>query len=422
MKVVQIVADVRDAGMAYEMDVAAQQRLRGYFGQIGACLGDKRQRASFATYALGILGEGERKSCEPIAARACGGDVTRMDAEHNRLLHFLRSSPWDNQSVRLVAAKYAIHALSEREPVTNWVIDDTGFLKQGKHSVGVQRQYTGSAGKTTNCQVGVSLCVATRTAHVPIDFELYLPKSWTEDPCRRAEGKIPEEVIFETKIDLALKMIRRAVSAGLPGEVLLADSAYGESHVFRETVRELGLDYALGIHAPTKVWCLDAAGRRHGEALSVERLAQELGTRAFRRLTWREGTSGKLRSRFCFRRVKVAQDDGIEPAKHEALWLMIEWPEGEPTATKFTLTSLPRRMSKKRIVRTVKERWRTEYAYEELKGELGLDHFEGRSLPGWNHHVTVVLCCYSFVVAERARHFSPSTGGQAQAHALHRAA
>lgn len=399
--------------MAYPMDEAAEQRLRMYFDKIGTCLRDKRQRASFAIYALGILGEGDRKSCEPIAARACG-DPALVDNVHNQLLHFLRTSPWDNRLVRLVAAKYAIDALSAREPVTNWVLDDTGFLKQGEHSVGVQRQYTGSAGKTTNCQIGVSLSVATRTAHVPIDFELYLPKSWTEDAKRRAEAKIPAEVKFETKIDIALKMIERAIAADLPGEVLLADSAYGESHIFRETVRLLGLDYAVGIHGPTKVWLLDAAGRRHGEAVSAEQLGVALGPHAFRRVTWREGTGGKLHSRFCFRRVKIAHDDGIDPAKHEEVWLMLEWPEGEAKPSKFFLTTLPRRMSKKRIVRTVKERWRTEYAYEELKGELGLDHFEGRSFPGWHHHVSVVLSCYAFVVAERARHFPPSARGEAQ--------
>lgn len=403
--------------MAYAMDEAAEQRLRDYFETIGTSLRDKRQRASFAIYALGILGEGDRKSCEPIAARACG-DPARVDNVHNQLLHFLRSSPWEDRPVRLAAARYAIGALNEREAVTTWVLDDTGFLKQGTHSVGVQRQYTGSAGKTTNCQIAVSLSVATRTAHVPIDFELYLPSVWLDDPKRRQEAKIPEEVIFKTKMDLGLGMIERALADGLPGEVLLADSAYGDSHLFRETVRLLGLDYAVGIHAPTKVWVLDAAGRRHGEAVSVEALGQALGRKAFRRVTWRQGTRRRLHSHFCFRRVKVAHEDGLDGVRHEAVWLLMEWPEGETKPTKFVLTTLPRRMSKKRITRIVKERWRTEQAYEELKGELGLDHFEGRSFPGWHHHVTVVLCCYAFVVAERARHFPPSARWQARYDAL----
>jgi SRSO17 transposase len=286
----------------------------------------------------------------------------------------------------------------------------------------VQRQYTGSAGKTTNCQVAVSLSVATRTAHLPIDFELYLPTSWTEYPERRREAKIPEDVAFRTKIELALNMIERAVFAKIPGDVVLSDSAYGESNNFRETVRLLGLDYALGIHGPTKVWVLDAAGRRRGDAVSAEALGQTLGRKAFRKVTWREGTSTKLSSYFCFRRVKVAAADGVDPVRHEEVWLMLEWPKGEDKPTKFALTSLPRRMSKKQIVRTAKERYRTEQAYEELKGELGLDHFEGRSFPGWHHHVTVVLACYAFVIAERSRHFPPSARREEEDHALDRAA
>jgi SRSO17 transposase len=306
--------------------------------------------------------------------------------------------------------------------VTTWVIDDTGFLKQGRCSVGVQRQYTGSAGKVTNCQVAVSLSIATRTEHLPIDFALYLPTDWMEDASRRKVAKVPEEMRFQTKIELALGMIEQAVRDGIPGEIVLADSAYGESHVFRETVRSLGLDYAVGVHAPTKVWCLDARDRRRGEAIGVQALGVDLGPKAFRRITWREGTGGRLSSRFCFRRVKVAHDDGLDPASHEPMWLCLEWPDGEDKPTKFLLTTLPRRMSKKQIVRLAKERWRTERVYEEMKGELGLDHFEGRSYAGWNHHVSVVICCFAFVVAERVQHFPPSTGREDKAGPLEIAA
>jgi SRSO17 transposase len=398
--------------MSYRMDEAAARRLEAYFEQIGTCLRDKRKRASFAMYAFGILGDGERKSAEPIAARACGGSVEECQHAHDKLLHFVGQSRWDDHAVRRIAARYAIEAMSEHEPVTTWIVDDTGFLKQGSHSVGVQRQYTGSAGKITNCQVGVSLSVATRREHVPIDFELYLPESWTEDAERRKEGRIPQEFFFKTKIDLALDMIARAIDDNIPGEVVLADSGYGDSHAFRETVRTLGLDYAVAIHAPTLVWCLDARGRRRGEPLGVQELGMHL---PFRRVTWRDGTGGKLSSRFAVKRVKVAHDDGTAPAAREPQWLVIEWPDGEAKPTKFFLTTLRKRMSKKQMIRLIKERWRTERAYEELKGELGLDHFEGRSFPGWHHHVSVVLCCYAFVVAERMRHFPPSERWQGRA-------
>ena len=395
--------------MGYEMDEAAVSRLRDYFATIGLCLGHKRRRASFAMYAYGVLGDGERKSAEPIAARACA-DPELARATHEKLLHFLGRSEWDDRAVRELAARHVMEAMSVREPVTTWVIDDTGFLKQGSHSVGVQRQYTGSAGKVANCQVGVSLSAATRTEHVPIDFELYLPKCWSDSPERRREARIPDEVEFKTKPELALGMISRAVAAKLPGEVVLADSAYGDSNEFRAEVRKLGLDYAVGIHAPTRVGSLDTRSRRRGAPLSVQALGEKLGPGALRRITWREGTGGKLSSRFFLRRVKVAHDDGTEPTEREPVWLLMEWPEGEPKPTKFSLTTLPRRMRKKQIVRIVKERWRTERVYEDLKGELGLDHFEGRSFLGWHHHVSVVLCCSAFVVAERVRHFPPSQG------------
>jgi hypothetical protein len=151
-----------------------------------------------------------------------------------------------------------------------------------------------------------------------------------------------------------------------------------------------------------------------GAARSVETLAEGLETSASRRITWREGTRGKLSARFCLRRVKVAQEDGFDPAKKDVVWLLMEWPKGERAPTKFYQTTLPRRWSKKQIVRHLKERWRTERAYEELKGELGLDHFEGRSFVGWHHHVSVVLCCYAFVVAERMRISPPRPPGRVQ--------
>jgi len=181
-------------------------RLGAYFEQLGTHLPRREQRESFATYAFGILGEGERKSVEPIAARACGEPIgTRRT--HDRLLHFLAESPWSDRAVRTDAARYAIAAMSTREPVTTWIVDDTGFLKQGSHSVGVQRQYTGSAGKVTNCQIGVSLSVASRTEHVPIDFALYLPKSWCTDSTKRAGARIPDELTFKTKPELALDLV-----------------------------------------------------------------------------------------------------------------------------------------------------------------------------------------------------------------------
>lgn len=388
-------------------EIATAARLEEFFGRIDGHLKDSRKRESFAMFACGILGDGERKSAEPIAARACP-DPEEVDNVHRKLLYFLGRSVWDDRAVRLEAARYAIEEIQKRERVTTWIVDDTGFLKQGTESVGVQRQYTGSAGKITNCQIGVSLAIATGSEHLPLDFELYLPTKWAEDDDRRRQARIPDAVKFKTKIRLALDMIERAALSNVPGEIILADAAYGEASEFRNTVRLLGFDFAVGVQSTLRVVRLDARDSVNEKPETATELVARLGPKRFRKLTWREGSKTKLSSRFCFVRVKVAEDDGLAVAEHEPLWLVAEWPEGEKAPSKFLLTTLGRKMSKKQIVRLCKERWRTERMYEDLKGELGLDHFEGRSFPGWHHHVSVVLCCYAFVVAERSRSFPPS--------------
>jgi SRSO17 transposase len=409
---------VHAARMAYEADGAMETRLRDFlYERVGRRLARREQRESFATYAYGIVGEGERKSVEPIAARAAGAPL-ECERVQARLLNFLRDSPWDDQSVRREAASYVIEALQRQEPVTVWIIDDTGFPKQGKHSVGVQRQYSGTLGKVGNCQVGVSLSVATRHEHVPIDFALYMPEAWTEDAEKRKKARVPAGLVFKTKTELALDLITRAMDAKVPGEIVLADAAYGGSSDFRNTVQMFGLDLGVAVKGNMKVWALDKIERRRGEPVAARDLGIRLGRGAFRRLTWRIGTCKKMSSTFAFRRVKVAHDDGTDAGDREPLWLVMEWPAGAEAPTKFILTTLPRRMTKKEIVRIIQERWRTERAYEELKGELGLDHFEGRSFPGWHHHISVVLCCYAFIVAERVRHFPPSARRATDANAI----
>jgi SRSO17 transposase len=398
---------VQYARVEFSMDAAAVGRLTAYFKDIGRHLPRSEQRESFATYFYGLLSDGERKSVEPIAARACG-EPDGMQRAHDRLLHFLAQSPWSDRAVRTEAARHAIAAMEQREPVTTWIIDDTGFLKQGTHSVGVQRQYTGSAGKIANCQVAVSLCVASRREHVPIDFELYLPESWINSRAKRKEARIPEKAIFKTKPELALDLIARALDDELPGEIVLADAGYGNSVDFRNGVVAYGLDFAVGVNSTTKVWLLDKDSKPRGDAITAIDLGRKVGQRGFAHVVWRSGTRGPMFSKFCFRRVIVANADGSPVADRDPLWLVVEWPVDEKDPTKFTLTTLPRRMSKKEIVRIIKERWRTEIAYEEMKQELGLDHYEGRSFPGWNHHISVVLSCYAFVAAERLRRFSPS--------------
>jgi SRSO17 transposase len=398
------------------MNAAGVQRLESYFQRIGEVLGNESRRGSFALYAMGLLGDAERKSIEPIAARACP-DPAKIDAVHQRLLHFAVDSKWSDREVRREAAQYALEEMTQREPVEAWIVDDTGFLKQGTHSVGVQRQYTGSAGKITNCQVGVSLSIATRTEHLPIDFELYLPTRWTNSPERRQEARIAPEVTFKTKPQLALEMLMRAMEQRVPPGVVLADTAYGSSSEFRQGIRSLGLHYAVAVYSHTTVHLLDEEGNPRDEALSASELATSIHERrGFRRCTWRKGTREDLSARFALRRVVAA---GVPQREQEPLWLLIEWRDGEPEPANYFLFSLPERRTKKQLIRLVMQRWRTERVYEDLKGELGLDHYEGRRFPGWHHHVSVVLCCYAFIVAERVRHFPPSARGTTQAHAQH---
>jgi SRSO17 transposase len=398
--------------MGYQVDAAAHGRLGGFFSTVGDALCNKKRRECFATYAFGLLSNLDRKSIEPIAAAACA-DPAVCDAHHQRLLHFAGNAAWDDEAVRQVAARYAIDAMQTRAAVRAWIIDDTGFLKKGDHSVGVQRQYSGTAGKIANCQIGVSLSVATAHAHMPIDFELYLPEAWTSDAARRFASKVPDEVSFKTKYELAIDMIARAVEAGIPGEIVLADADYGRRREFRRAVRSFGLDYAVGVEDQLTVCRVDARERPFGERISLRKLAAALPSGRYRRITWREGTQRKLASRFAFCRVNLTEDGRFDAVESEPIWLIIEWPEGEASPAKFSLTTLPRTTPKKQMVRTLKERWRTEQAYQEMKSELGLDHFEGRSFRGWHHHISVVLCCYAFVVAERMRHFFPSRAASA---------
>jgi SRSO17 transposase len=327
--------------MCYRMDLDAQRRLDEYFSTIGSYLSNKNQRASYAMYALGLLGESPRKSMEPIAAQLCP-DPQAVEAVHNRLQHFLVDAPWSDRGVRRAAARYALGVLTQRSHVVAWIIDDTGFLKQGTHSVGVQRQYTGSAGKIANCQLVPSLTVATPRAHVPIDMELYLPRSWTDDPARRKEARIPDDIPFRTKTELALLMMRRALEDGVPPGVVLADSAFGDSLAFRTKVRQMGLDYGVGIEGKTLVQVLGKKAQL-SESILAQDLAQNLGPGAFKQITWREGTKKALRARFAFRRVVIPKDPLQEP-----LWLVMEWPEEEDAPTKFYLCSLPARTHKKR--------------------------------------------------------------------------
>ena len=384
----------------------AEHRLEAYLCGIGSLLGDKRRRESFAMYACGLFGEGDRKSAEPVAARLCGSPDA-AESTHQKLLHFLGRSEWEDRPVRVHAARFGLREMQRHRAITHWIIDDTGFLKQGKCSPGVKRQYTGSAGKITNCQVAVSLTLSNEQTQLPIDFALFVPEEWASDPERCRAAKIPTSVGYKPKWQLALDMIDAAIADDLPRGVVLADADYGNKQAFRSGLDERGLQYAVAVHLTTRVRRVRTSGvrRRVGKPMSVEELAVTLSEKSIRKTTWREGTGAPLAARFAVVRVEPMTSDD-EPGPEQ--WLVIEWGLGSHRPDGYTLSTLPADISRKQLIRSLKERWRTERAYQDLKGELGLDHFEGRSFPGWHHHVTVVLACYAFMVAEQMRGFPPS--------------
>ena len=380
-----------------------ESRLECFLGHVGEELPRSDQRQKFALYTLGLLSEAERKSVEPLAAPT---RPEAPDAAHQAMLHFVANAPWEDRPVRRRALAWGLWGATARSPVRGTILDDTGLPKQGKHSVGVQRQYTGTAGKITNCQVAVTLCVFTDHDTLPLDLALYLPAVWAEDAARRERAHVPADVVFQTKSELARAMLRAAHADGVPlGDLLLADADYGRDPEMRALAGELGMKYAVGIHSSQKVW--DAEGV-WTEPMSVEEMVAYMPRRSFRRLSWRDDTSGKkLSARFAFRRVFLAAGKHEPTADAEAVWLILEWRDGEVAPKRFFASDLPKKTKKKELVRRLKDRWRTERLYEDLKGEVGFDHYEGRSWPGWHHHMSVVLCAYAVLVAERCMAFSP---------------
>ena len=399
-----------------------ERRLQAYLARLAEVLGHADRNERLVGYCTGLLLPGERKSVEPMAARL---DPARVSSLHQALHHFVATAPWSDAAVLAAVREQVLPALSRHGPVTAWIIDDTGFPKKGKHSVGVARQYCGQLGKQENCQVAVSLSVATATGSLPIAWRLYLPEEWANDPVRRTEVDVPKQVRFQTKPQIALAQIRQAVQDRVPLGVVLADEVYGSSREFRDAVAELKLDYSLAVRCTTTVWALErqplppkpwkGKGQRATrmrrdqthQPITVKQLAQELPEKAWHEVVWREGSKETLRSRFAALRVRPAYGDDRKGSLQPEQWLLIEWPAGTDEPSGYWLARLPAKLSLKRLVAISKHRWVIERDYEELKQELGLGHYEGRNWRGFHHHGTLCIAAYGFLMAERSR-FSPS--------------
>ena len=293
-------------------------------------------------------------------------------------------------------------------PIEAWIIDDTSFPKQGRHSVGVAHQYCGQLGKQANCQVAVTLSLANHDASLPVAYRLYLPKAWAEDDVRRVKAKVPEDIAFKTKPEIALEQIRWACEIGLPGNMVVVDAGYGHDSKLRVGITELGRTYVAGIQPQTLVrkpgvrpGIPPKKGRRDApHTTSVKDLARGLSAKAWRTIKWREGTNEWLSSRFARVRVHVASSHE-RPKKPTKEWLLIEWPEGEDAPTKYWLSTLPKNITFRDLVDAAKLRWRVERDYQELKQEVGLGHYEGRGWRGFHHHATLCIAAYGFLISER---------------------
>jgi SRSO17 transposase len=366
-------------------------------------------------YLRGLIEQGARKSLERLVERL--GE----DAEYQSMQQFLADSPWDPALV----VKAVAERVAPRIDVQAWVLDDTGFPKDGKDSPGVKRQYSGTLGKTGNCQIGVSVHAVGSEGTVPLGWALYLPEEWCEDAGRRRKAKIPEEVVFKTKPELAVELVERAAGWELAQAPILGDCAYGKSTELRERLDDAELEYVLsvseevGVFAPETVFEVPAP-RRGGsgrqktrprpdrEPERIGELIKRLGPEHFKTVTFRDGPDGKrMRSRFCFLRVSAAHEWEKRSTPRREEWLIVEWPKGKDQPTDYWLSNLPPDTKPERLARLARLRWKIELDYKQLKGELGLDHYEGRSWLGWYHHTALVTAAHGFLTLERLNPLVP---------------
>jgi SRSO17 transposase len=396
----------------------SESRFAAYVEALSSALGHADRVAPLKAYCTGLILPGERKSVEPMAARI---EPARVQAAHQSLHHFVAKAEWSDEALLAVVRAQVLPAIERHGAIRAWIIDDTGFPKKGKYSVGVALQYCGQLGKQDNCQIAVTLSVANDGASLPIAYGLYLPEAWASDLDRRAKAGVPQDIVFRTKPEIALMQIRAAQQNQVPPGVVLADAGYGIDTAFRTGISELGLTYVVGIQSSTSLWPPGTgplppkvwSGRGRPPSLvrrssqhspiAAKELAKGLPETAWHTVTWREGTNASLTSRFAAVRVRPAHRDYWRPAPRPEEWFLVEWPDGEPVPTKYWLSTLPEETTLADLVDQAKLRWRIERDYQELKQEFGLGHYEGRSWRGFHHHATLCIAAHGFLVSERSR-------------------
>ena len=396
------------------------QEFERYLAHLGEGLGHADRQAGLRGYCTGLMAPLKRKSVEPMAAHLAPSSTR---SRHQSLHHFVADSAWSDEQMLLRVAQWVVPAMDFSDGGW-WIVDDTGFPKQGQHSVGVARQYCGMLGKQDNCQVAVSVTLACQAGSLPVAWQLYLPQEWAEDMARREKAGVPQDLAFATKPAIALAQIERLIEQGAPRHCVLADAGYGVETAFRERLSELGLPYVVGVTGQVTVWPPGHAplppepysGRgnvptrqrlgdaKHQRPLSVKELAFELDPSQWHTLEWREGTNFTLRSRFARVRVHAAHRDHQRSQLRPQEWLLIEWPEGHREPMKYWLSTLPEDVPLQRMVLEAKMRWRIERDYQDLKQELGLGHYEGRGWRGFHHHASLSIAAYGFLMVQQLRH------------------
>jgi SRSO17 transposase len=388
---------------------AIKTRMEAFVAQVaGATMNHPVQRANAELYVRGLLAAGARKSLEPLVERLDG------DGDYQSLQQFLADSPWD--AGRLMAA-----AAERVAPVVGaeaWVLDDTGFPKDGKKSPGVKRQYSGTLGKIGNCQIGVSLHAVSERATLPLGWALYLPEEWCADAERRRKAKIPEDLAFQTKPQLGVGLVKQAAGWAIDRAPVLGDAAYGENTQLRTALDSSAIEYVLSINPDTTIYApgavfavperkpgkpgrSPAAHHADREPVSVGEYAQTLADDDFKTVSFRGKGKTRVSSRFAFKRITAAHPVTRDRVAPRTEWLIIEWPEGRETPSDYWISNLPAGTKPARLARLARLRWMIELDYRQLKGELGLDHYEGRSYLGWYHHTALVTTAHAFLTLER---------------------
>jgi SRSO17 transposase len=398
------------AAVAVEVPAAqTRERLADFVGAMVSALPHVRQRENALVYVRGLVEQGGRKSLQPTLFR-----LEETPARYESVQQFLADSPWHPGLLVRACAERVAPELG----VLAWVVDDTGIAKQGKHSPGVKRQYSGTLGKIGNCQITVSVHAVGTRGTLPLGWSLYLPEEWCEDELRRARAKIPATVAFETKPQLAEGLIEQAAGWQVPLAPILGDTAYGDNSAFRTRLHARELEYVLATSAQISVYGPEATfavpernggvGRRRSVARpdrkpeSLRALAARLPAKAWKTVPCRTTPAGEeISSRFAFVRVVAThpvRNNNLPPREE---WLIIEWPTGEDAPTDYWLSNLPPNTARERLARLARLRWTIELDYRQLKGELGLDQYEGRSYAGFHHHCALVTCAHAFLTLER---------------------